>query len=106
MRLWTESKMRLWTDFNYMEDENRLRANLDRAAHYLEEEVRVGQVAELFDGLGYECLATVISVDEENRSVELEPDWNTWRSSKDSARDKELVASTTQKAYFAHAGMR
>lgn len=74
--------MRLWTDFNYMEDEDRVWANLDLAESYCEVELRAGQKAELFDGLGYECTGTIVAVDLLNRMVELEPDWDTWRSTK------------------------
>ena len=72
--------MRLWTDFNYMEDEDRLWATLARAESYLQNELHVGQRAELFDGLGYECVGTVVSLDLANGRIELEPDWTTWRS--------------------------
>ncbi len=84
--------MRLWTDFNYMEDEDRLWATLDKAESYLETELRVGQRAELFDGLGYECMGTVVSLDLANGRVELEPDWTTWRSTWVPARTFEYPA--------------
>jgi hypothetical protein len=90
--------MRLWTDFNYMEEENRVWADLDRAEFYDEDDLQIGNEAELFDGLGYECIGTIVSVDSANRMVELELDRDTWR---DSSRDKEFVASTRQAAYFA-----
>jgi hypothetical protein len=93
--------MRLWTDFNYMEEEDRVWANLDQAEFYREDELRIGKKAELFDGLGYECMGTVVGIDLANRMVELELDRTTWRSADDSDRDKKFVASTEQLAYFA-----
>jgi hypothetical protein len=44
--------VQVWTDFIYMEDEVRLWTTLDKAESYLEKELRLGQRAELFDGLG------------------------------------------------------
>jgi hypothetical protein len=55
--------VRVWTDFNYIEDEDRLWATLDKAESYLEKELRLGQRAELFDGLGYECVGYIVSMD-------------------------------------------
>lgn len=96
--------MRLWTDFNYMEEENRVWADLDQAGFYREDELHVGQKAELFDGLGYECMGTIVAVDSANRMVELELDLNTWRSATDPGHNRELVASTKYEADFVHAG--
>lgn len=86
--------MRLWTDFNYMENEDRVWADLTQAGFYLEEELQVGRKAELFDGLGYECTGTIVQVDTNNRMVEVEPDWSTWRSTKRPGRNRGFVAST------------
>jgi hypothetical protein len=55
--------VRVWTDFNYMEDEVRLWTTLGKAASYFEKELRLGQRAELFDGLGYECVGHIVWMD-------------------------------------------
>jgi len=83
--------MRLWTDFNYMEDEDRLWATLDKAESYFEDELRLGQRAELFDGLGYECVGYIVSMDLANGRVELQPDWRTWRSTKRPNREFDYL---------------
>jgi hypothetical protein len=46
-----------------MEDEDRLWATLDKAESYFKKELRLGQRAELFDGLGYECVGYIVSMD-------------------------------------------
>jgi hypothetical protein len=46
-----------------MEDEDRLWATLDKAESYFEKKLRLGQRAELFDGLGYECVGYIVSMD-------------------------------------------
>lgn len=74
--------MRLWTDFNYMENDNRVWADLDEAESYFEQDLVVGRRAQLFDGLGYECVGTIVTVDLANHMVELELDRATWRSTK------------------------
>ncbi len=71
--------MRLWTDFNYMEDEDRFWADLDNAAYFSPDDVKLGTRATLFDGLGYECQGNITQIDSTNRMVELKPDWSTWR---------------------------
>ena len=96
--------MRLWTDFNYMENENRVWADLDQAGFYLEHELRVGQRAELLDGLGYECMGTVVEEDSDNRMVELELDRSTWRSTRQPGLNRKFVASTQYEGEFARAG--
>jgi hypothetical protein len=55
--------VRVWADFNHMEDEVRLWTTLGKAESYLEKELRLGQSAELFDGLGYECVGYIVSMD-------------------------------------------
>jgi hypothetical protein len=94
--------IRLWTDFNYMEDEDRVWADLDKAEWYFEEGLRVGQRAELFDGLGYECMGTIMTVDSANRMVELAPDWTTWHST----RRKNLDYSDKSHLEFAGHGLQ
>jgi hypothetical protein len=84
--------MRLWTDFNYMEHEDRVWADLDEAESYFEQELIVGQRVQLFDGLGYECIGTIVTVDLANRMVELELDRATWRSTKHSGHAYQYSA--------------
>jgi hypothetical protein len=96
--------MRLWTDFNYMEDENRVWADLDLAEFYREDQLQVGQKAQLFDGLGYECVGTIVAVDRANRMVELELDRATWRSVRDRDSEREFVASVKYEGEFVSAG--
>jgi hypothetical protein len=72
--------MRLWTDFNYMEDEDTVWADLDQAESYFEDELQLGRRASLFDGVGHECMGNIIALDLDNRMVELVLDWDTWSS--------------------------
>jgi hypothetical protein len=96
--------MRLWTDFNYMEDEDRLWATLDKAESYFKEELRVGQRAELFDGLGYECVGYITSMDLANDRVQLRPDWTTWRSTRRPSREFDYLKG--HDARFANATVK
>jgi hypothetical protein len=86
------SKMRLWTDFNYMENENMVWADLEEAEYYFEQDLMVGRRAELFDGLGYECMGTIVTIDLANHMVELELDRATWRSTRRPQRQFDYSA--------------
>ncbi len=80
--------MRLLTDFNYRENPNRVWADLEEAeSPYLQSDVRIGKVVELSDGLGNECMGTIVTVDSDNGMVELELDRTTWRSARRPSRE-------------------
>lgn len=82
MSLEEANRVRLWTDFNDIENEDIVWADLDYAEFFFEEGLRVGQKAELFDGAGHECVGTIIDVDPARRIVHLKIDWQTWRSAR------------------------
>jgi hypothetical protein len=84
--------MRLWTDFNYMENENRVWADLDEAESYFKQDLVVGRKAQLFDGLGYECIGTIVTVDLDDHMVELELDRATWRATRHPTRRYQYSA--------------
>ena len=82
------------TDFNYRENPNRVWADLEEAeSPYLATEVRIGKVVELFDGLGNECMGTIVTVDSDNDMVELELDRSTWRSTRRPSREFEYAGT-------------
>jgi hypothetical protein len=73
--------MRLWTDFNDIEENGQVWADLDYAQFFFEHELRAGNTSELTDGAGHECIGTIVRVDLDRRMVWLEIDWDTWRFS-------------------------
>ncbi len=87
----------MWTDFNYMEDENVVWADLDQAESYFEDDLRIGRRAELFDGVGHECMGNIIALDLDNRMVEIVLDWDTWRSTGRSQRNLNYSRNYTNK---------
>jgi hypothetical protein len=72
--------MRLWVDFNDIEDEDYVEANLDFAQFFREEDLQEGVAVGLFDGGGHECQGVVEAVDSPNRLVRVKLNWNTWWS--------------------------
>jgi len=72
--------MRLWVDFNEIESEQYVEADLEFAGFFLERDLVVGQEADLFDGAGHECGGTIIRVDRPKGIVGLVIDWQTWTS--------------------------
>jgi hypothetical protein len=71
---------RLWVDFNEIEDDRYIEADLEFADFFLSTELAVGKRADLFDGAGHECEATVVEVDSTNKLVKLTINWDTWTS--------------------------
>lgn len=74
--------MRLWVDFNDMEEEDRIWADLDQASFFFEEDIYLGNRARLFDGVGHECAGYIVEIDTPRRLIELEIDWQTWRANR------------------------
>jgi hypothetical protein len=91
--------MRLLTDFNYRENPNRVWADLEDAeSPYLQSDVRIGKVAELHDGLGNQCMGTIVAVESDNGMVELELDRSTWRSTRRPNREFDYPARRSSAA--------
>jgi hypothetical protein len=72
--------MRLWADFNDIEEGNYVVADLDYAQFFRDEDLHEGAPVNLFDGGGHECQGVIVAVDSGNRLVRVELDWTTWRS--------------------------
>lgn len=72
--------MRLWADFNDIEEDDYVVADLDYAQFFRDEELHEGALVDLFDGGGHECQGTIVSVNSDNRLVRVKLDWSTWRS--------------------------
>jgi hypothetical protein len=72
--------MRFWTDFNDIVRGSRVEADLDEADYFLDGGLVVGASAELFDGEGHECRGHLVAINRDQRSVELQIDWNTWHT--------------------------
>jgi hypothetical protein len=72
--------MRLWVDFNDIEDRDYVEANLDDAESFREEELREGVRVDLFDGGGHESQGEIVAIDLAERLVRVRIDWATWRS--------------------------
>ena len=72
--------MRLWVDFNEVEDHEIIEADLEFAQFFLVDEIRKGNRADLFDGAGHQCQATILGVDNQNALLTLKIDWSTWES--------------------------
>lgn len=72
--------MRLWVDFNEVEDHEFIEADLEFAQFFMEQDLRQGKRADLFDGAGHMCRATVINVDRDSGLLNLRIDWGTWES--------------------------
>jgi hypothetical protein len=74
--------MRLWTDFNDIEDDDYVVADLDSSEIADgENDLHEGARVDLFDDGGHECQGEVAAVDRANRLVRVRIDWATWRSS-------------------------
>jgi hypothetical protein len=85
--------MRLWVDFNDVEGEDYIWADLDQAVFFFEEDVHQGYEARLFDGVGHECTGTIVEVDTSLHMVKLELDWQTWHSVRQSHVSQEFHSS-------------
>lgn len=72
--------MRLWVDFNDIEDRDYVDADLDDAESLREDELREGTRVDLFDGGGHESQGELVAVDLDERVVRVKIDWATWRS--------------------------
>jgi hypothetical protein len=72
--------MRLWVDFNDIEDHDYVEADLDNAESFREDELREGVRVDLFDGGGHESQGEVVAVDLDEKLVRVKIDWATWRS--------------------------
>ena len=72
--------MRLWVDFNEVEDHEFIEADLEFAQFFMEKELQQGKRADLFDGAGHQCQAVVSNVDRDNGLLDLRIDWGTWES--------------------------
>lgn len=95
--------MRLWTDFNDIEEENRIWADLDQAQFFFifNDELQVGEIAELTDGAGHECKGTITHVDLDRRMVWLEIDWDTWTFTEHSLDQRGFTSAGGYRAGFA-----
>ncbi len=72
--------MRLWVDFNEVEDHEFIEADLEFAQFFMEKELHQGWTADLFDGAGHMCQATVVDVDRDSGLLTLRINWETWES--------------------------
>jgi hypothetical protein len=72
--------MKLWVDFNNIQNDERIEADLDFAEFFQPDALVEGSEAWLFDGTGHECKGSVVAYDPERRLVELRLDWQTWTS--------------------------
>ena len=92
----------MWTDFHDIEDDDRIWADLDYAEFFFEHEFQVGNTAELTDGAGHECLATITDVDRNRRMVWLKIDWDTWHFTGRPGLQKNFKSSRDYDAVFVH----
>jgi hypothetical protein len=72
--------MRLWVDFNDIEEHDYVEADLDDAESFREDELHEGTRVDLFDGGGHECQGEIVAIDLAERLVRVRIDWATWRS--------------------------
>jgi len=90
--------MRLWVDFNEVEDDEQIVADLEFAAYFTTANLVPGASAELFDDGGHSCMGRVVSYDEKNREVTLRILWESWRSERETLHvppSRTLVATGT-----------
>lgn len=85
--------MRLWVDFNNIDEDGQIEANLEFAGYFKWGDLVQGAMAELFDGEGYTCRGLIHSVDFKERRVDLRVDWATWRSPAAPVVDEVIAAS-------------
>ncbi len=83
--------MRFLTDFNEIENEDRIWADLDDAEFFFERDLQIGRPVELTDGAGHWCVGIVIGLDLDRRLIRLKIDWQTWRSERH-PRNKEYFS--------------
>ncbi len=74
--------MRFLTDFNEIENEDRIWADLDDAEFFFEGNLQIGQPVELTDGAGHWCVGIITDFDLTQRLIHLRIDWLTWRSTR------------------------
>lgn len=74
--------MRFLVDFNEIENEDRIWADLDDADLFFEGYLEKGQPVELTDGAGHWCVGIITDFDLAQRLVHLRIDWQTWRSTR------------------------
>jgi hypothetical protein len=84
--------MRFLTDFNEIENEDRIWADLDDANFVFEADLQPGRTIELYDGAGHWCVGIITEIDRDRRLVRAKLDWQTWRSAR-YPRNRELVAA-------------
>lgn len=96
--------MRLWIDFHDIEDDNLIWADLDYAQFFFDQDLQVGKDAELTDGAGHECRATITDIDLDRRIVWLRIDWDTWKFTERSRLQQGFRSAGGYRAKFVRSG--
>jgi len=79
--------MRFLTDFNEIENDNFIWADVEDAEILFEGDLQVGHTAELTDGVAHWCVGVITDVDSDRGLVRLVIDWQTWRSMRHPRRE-------------------
>jgi hypothetical protein len=88
--------MRLWADFNDIEEDDYVVVDLDSSEIADgEDDLHVGTRVDLFDGGGHECQGEVVAVDLAKRLVGVRIDWATWHSPAQLSEPITMVLDTS-----------
>jgi hypothetical protein len=89
--------MRFLTDFNEIENDRYIWADVEDAEVLFEGDLQVGRRAELTDGVAHWCVGTITGVDSNRGLVRLVIDWQTWRSMRHPRREFEYAGTRDSK---------
>jgi hypothetical protein len=90
--------MRFLMDFNEIEHDQYIWADVEDAEVLLEGDLRVGRTAELTDGVAHWCVGIITEIDSKRGLIRLVIDWQTWRSMRHPRR--ELVFPSYRDAEY------